>query len=218
MKFTISPNSLWASYRPTEVGLRRMRALLPDDLQLAKVKLLRDDDAEYKLLFNVYHVNSLPWLLGTRIDIQTCVRSRTTGLPHLLLLDVFSDTLLWDPTRGVCLPNLRSMRTRQRKGRFRTHLRNSRDRFFVDASLSASKDPDYDFIVSSNRVCFFANSSVPVPATFDEEVVMQPVRLLESATVQNTLWSKERVRRHDHLFIHEHPMEFDLHPPLWYAA
>lgn len=218
----VHPGSVWLAY---DVACpARLARLLPAGLELAAAKLLDEDSATTapKLLFNAYTVaSSPPYMVGRRIDIQTLAKDPVAQTHHLVVLDVLSDTLLWDPVYRVQLPNavFRSYGRRAPCDRRRYHARRRRTRqaLSYDAEAGAAAAVSHAFAVEANRVCYFAEHAMRFPMAFDEAVVGGPVRKLALSRLRNDLWADFRTPDPSHAFEHPHPMTFSVDTPASFA-
>lgn len=210
MRLTVLPRSLWIAYTITRPS--SIRPLLPPDMDLAVSPLLTDEHARLpspKLLFNVYDVSSA-WMHGTRLEIVTLVRHRRTSRLHFCVLECFTNTLQWDPDRGIRLANAKITRPSPGHDDYTLQVRSLKDRLFLRARQGPTRPIDRRFAVDANRVCYFGTSSQPFAMTFDETQLMQPVRDVAVTSLENTYWQTVRARYPSHVFIHPHAMDFDV--------
>jgi hypothetical protein len=234
MRLRIHPLSLWLAYGVRNP--RRLQGLLPPELELAPVRLLADDTPPFvapRLLFNAYDVSST-WMTGHRVEVQTLAVHRIKRTPHLVVLDVVTDAMHWDPVNGLQSPNAVVSRpalapgptphgadARRAYALRVVHRRpaTSRDavldvRGWLEARAVA---PDRRFVVDANRACYFGNSSLRMPMHFQADALMHPVRRLARPHVTNELWRSWRHPRPSHVFVHERAMDFKVNVPgLWY--
>lgn len=205
MRMTIIPKSFWVAY--TLLSGSTIQDMLPSHLQLAPVKLLADEKPhEPLLLFNAYNVQA-QWMRGKRVDVQVFARHRITNTPHLVILDVRTTTMDWNPQEGIKFANARSQRTPDSDFRI---TYDGAGEFSVGGLPRRLQAIDRDFAVEANRVCYFRGIDTGYPMTFDEESVAQAVEVFD-ADVNNTLWSKYRSDKPTHVFAHTQPMVFDVH-------
>ena len=216
MRMTILPRALWIAYNV--ITPSQLQVMLPDELRLAPVQLLENEPAEFKLLFNAYKVRS-HWMTGSRVDIQTFARHRTDNTPHLVILDVATDTMDWDPIHGIRKGN--AVTRNKKNGNLDidvsyhivqqstgTRLKKA-EHMSVRGNLADATKMTRDFAVRANRKCYFRNHSSGYNMSFDDECVMQPVRTL-TAEVKNGMWSDARMGEPTHVFMHEQQMVFDV--------
>lgn len=226
MKLRVLPNSLWLAY--DVLSPNRLEPLLPSHLKLANVQLYEDDapsERRPKLLMNVYDVRSDPWMRGTRVEVQTLARDPTRGTVHLVLLEILSDALLWDPLKGVQLPNAQcshgwKWRTRDdreyemhvsRRGACALRVRGTRH-------PSRTRAPGRRFVVDANRECYFMTCERGFRMKFNESEVMTDVSELVDLEIHNDLWRAHRFDHPTHVFVHRCPMHFDVdvRSEFWY--
>jgi len=229
MRLRVQPWSLWLAYGVTQP--RRLQAMLPKELALARVRLTECDvDEGPRLLFNAYHVDSA-WMTGHRVEVQTLAVHRTLGTPHLVVLDAVSDVLSWDPERGLQPPTLARVRRDglyappgpgRRRPRYALRLRDrntSEVQLHVRGELSRECLPTRRFVVDANRACYFGATSVAYPMAFDDDEIARPVRMLDDRrlVVRNKLWRSMREPSVSHAFVHPHAMHFRVQVPgMWY--
>lgn len=220
MKLRILPGSLWLAYGI--VNKEYVQSCLPERLALAPLRIFRGDDAEEpKLLFNCYDVDASPWMKGHRVEIQTLAVDRETLHPHLVILDVLSDTMMWDPCHGVRKGNALVARDPVAPPRDLSlrivDRRRGRPLLSVQGQTGRKRDPDRRFVVDANRACYFGTHPIAYPMEFDEKSVRSPVRTLNRLRIDNRLWEDVRRTLPTHAFYHEQPMDFSVHvPELWY--
>jgi hypothetical protein len=232
MRLRVHPLSLWLAYGVRDP--RRLQALLPPELELEPVRLLADDAPSSvvpRLLFNAYDVSST-WMSGHRVDIQTLAVHRTRRTPHLVVLDVVTDAMHWDPVRGLQAPNAVVSRPAADPSPANGRGGNAYTLRVVHRRPAATRDalldvrgrlearaiaPDRRFVVDANRACYFGNDSLRVSMDFQADAIMHPVRLLARPHVTNELWRSWRHAHPSHAFVHERAMDFKVKVPgLWY--
>lgn len=210
MRLTVLPNSLWVAYTITHRS--RVESLLPRDMQLASLPILVDEVSRLptpKLLFNVYEVSSA-WMHGTRMEIVTVAQHTKTRRVHFCVLDCFTDTLQWDPDRGIRLSNAKITRPSPGTDHYTLQIRSPQEHLLLRARRASVRPIHKRFAVDANRVCFFGTSSEPFAMTFDEAQIMQPVTALNVSRLTNTYWQDVRTRAPSHVFLHPHSMDFDV--------
>lgn len=216
MKFQVRPGSLWLAYAITQPFF--IQDLLPRHLTLCDdVPLLAEEscDGIPKLLYNAYECET-PYMCGHRVEVQVLARDDARNTLHLVVLDCLSDTLQWDPERGIQLPNACTGTMRltqettytfclQRKWWGRRNAT-----FFVAAERSPRVvDLNPRFAVDANVECYHVGGTC-IDMEFDEANILQPVRPLVGVNVTNTLWNEYRDDTPTHAFVHEHAMYFDV--------
>lgn len=219
MRMSVLPGSLWVAYVLTQPA--KVQRMLPPDLELAPVRLLEGDASGVpRLLFNSYDVSS-HWMKGHRCDVQVFARHRITRTPHLVVLECWSNTMLWNPRDGVRFPNAEVHRRRARRDPLDFGLLTMRARgeapvsFCVQGRMEPQGvSPDRTFVVEANRECFFGTEPEGLKMRFDEDQLLSEVRCLPRGAVKtNTLWSEVRASRPSHVFVHARAMNFDVTIP-----
>ena len=218
MRMSVAPGSLWIAYTITSHA--EVQSRLPPSLVLAPCSPLADDVSRIpspKLFFNVYHVDAKPIMYGMRADVVTLARHRATGVAHLVVLDCLTNTLQWDPERGIRGGNARFYRPdavsrRRRPDVFSVGMHNSKHVLAVRAYRERMRPVDWTFAVQGNRACYFGSTDYAYAMAFNETDIARPVRNLVpcDGPVVNTFWSGVRSATPSHLFCHEHPMHFDV--------
>ena len=208
----IARGSLWVAYTALNTG--RLQSYLPAHLQLTSSPLFADSsDRQPKLLFNAYSVES-QWMRGHRIDVQVLARHRNRGTLHLVVLDCLSDTLLWDPEQGVRMPNSGRalLRASTLKYKFEMRAKHTQTSLLAVEGLKSFTPTKIGkrFAVDANRACYFGTYPSAFRLHFNESSIAQPVRRLVDAHVCNSLWRNWRCEAPSHVFIHDHPMDFDV--------
>ena len=220
MKLRILPGSLWLAYGI--VNREYVQSRLPEGLSLAPLRIFKGEDAEEpKLLFNCYDVAASPWMRGHRVEIQTLAVEEETLRPHLVILDVLSDTMRWDPCHGVRQGNAvvkRDVPLPPRDFSLRIVDKSTKTPLLsVQGQTGRKRDPTRRFVVDANRACYFGTHPIAYPMQFDEKSVMSPVRTLNRLDLDNRLWEDVRRTLPSHAFYHEQPMQFSVDvPDLWY--
>jgi hypothetical protein len=208
---SILPRALWVAYALTDTST--VQNMIPSHLRLAPVAPLVGMPDEVMLFFNAYAVQSR-WMQGHRVDVQTYARDVSTGAPHLVVLDVLSDTMDWNPGDGIRPANARVTTTDADSVEDGIDVHFSTvegsTSFRIAGTPSASRHLDYDFAVRANRKCYFRNFPKGYKLSFDADNVMRPVRELDDVTVVNSLWTDLIDPRHRTAFMHEQAMEFDV--------
>ena len=207
MKMKISPRSLWVVYAMSNVN--KVEQMLPEKLTVLPAKIYDDDSpAEPRLMFNLYDVHSR-FVKGKRVDIQTLALHEDTGRAHLVILDVLSTTHDWNPMDGLIGPNAVSDYLSEDET-IRFGIKRDDDFIHVDAQITPqTRLLDERFAVEGNLMCFFKSHPIGYEMTFDEDEIMMPVKMI-SSNVSNSLWSTFRCGDPTHVFMHPHPMTFDV--------
>ena len=225
MRLLVRPYSLWLAYDLTQPN--KNSKMLPPHLELTSIPILeRDQYWTPKLLMNAYDVESL-WMRGHRVEVQTIALDKNKNTTHFVVLQCLSNVNLWDPIQGLAPANALCV-SKHTSSSF--HLRvstNDRDPTMpyrntevlcVTGNLCAAKEEvSREFVIDSNRQCYFGSYTRPFSLSFDERQVLQPVRCLASTGIVNTLWSTVRKARPSHAFVHDQSMTYDVDvTELWY--
>ena len=212
MKMKILPGSLWIAYSVRKP--QALQSMLPSHLQLANIPILKGDTMPYapKLLFNAYDVEST-WMHGHRVDIQTIAVDKKRNTVHLVIFDCLSNTLLWDPLKGVQWGNADCVRPwKKNKTDFSLRVSKGSERLKVLATRTNENTPiGWRFAVEANRECYFQGIDHPFPMSFDEQSIASPVKSLVIKNIENSFWKEFRYQKPSHIFLHEHEMIFDVH-------
>jgi hypothetical protein len=112
--FTIDPYSLFLFFRLNNIEYAK--SLLPDRYELAKTKLLSDDEPDYYMgIGNLNTRASTFW--GTRQEVYLIATDKKTGLLSFIFIDILSNTIIALPTKGIADPNCkRAIFTTNAKG------------------------------------------------------------------------------------------------------
>lgn len=181
--------------------------MIPRGTHIMPIKVLEEDVAKPRLLFNIYEASST-FFNGRRLEVVTLVRQKKRPEKiHFVVLDCFSDTLQWDPVNGIQMPNACSHFSTLRK-KHSLIVKNGETILKVKGELGKKAQMTKAFAVDSNYLCFFRNSSSGVSLDFDPEQIMKPVTLLDNSVVDTNLWSKYRGRL-THSFVHTSHMDFN---------
>lgn len=207
----IKPYSLWLSYNILNQGV--IQDMLPPGMNLAKIKILDDDDCvQPKLLFNCYNIDSF-WMRGSRLEIMTVAKSDTNF--HFVVLDCITNTLQWDPINRIRGPNGKiKFSYIQDKLNYDVLSKNKQLLSFTGKPLNLIKMTK-DFAVRSNYMCFFRESSIPLTLNFNEDEIMKPVRKLQVLNITNDFWKEYRTEFPDNIFMHESEMRFGTTVPFF---
>ena len=100
--FVIEPYSLFLFFKLKDIEYAK--SLLPDRYELAKTRLFADDEPDYYMgMGNLGTRASTFW--GTRQEIYLIATDKRTGLLSFIFIDIFSNTLIAEPSKGVADPN-----------------------------------------------------------------------------------------------------------------
>lgn len=207
MKLKIARNSLWVCYSLMNPSV--LNHMVPHHLEIADISPVEGTEPCKMLLFNAYELTSLPWINGARVDIQTFARDRITGTPHLVILEVLTDTRSWDPINGLTGPNSKASFDHRSGTNVNFVTLDGTNEFSMSGCPTGMRTPNHTFIVEANRKCFFGNFRRGYNMDFVEEEIMHPVTDLTNVKIENTLWSDVRG---DFVtaFKHNTPMEFNV--------
>lgn len=207
----IKPYSLWLSYNI--INHKVVEDMLPEGMQLAKIKVSDDNDCmNPKLLFNCYNIDSF-WMRGSRLEVMTVAQKENNY--HFVVLDCITNALQWDPINRVRGPNGKiKFSYIQEKLNYEVISKNKEILSFTGMPLNLIKMTK-DFAVKSNYNCYFKNSDIPLTLTFNEEEIMKPVRKLKILNITNDIWKDYRTDIPEHVFMHEHVMNFKTKIPFF---
>lgn len=200
----VAPMSTWLGYTLQHVDA--INELVPLGTRVAPMKILSDDVAEPKLLFNIYESKST-FFSGLRFEVVTIVeQKRNPKNVHFVVLECLSNTLQWDPKQGIILPNLCSFsKFNDKKIEISCHQWGRKLSFKGD--FGNEKSIHKMFAVDANYQCFFQDCSEGVKLSFDENQIMQDVKLLTNLYVDTNIWQDFRGDL-THCFLHPHHMDF----------
>jgi len=124
--FVIEPYSLFLFFKLRDI--ERAKSMLPDRYELSKTKFFDDDEPDY--YFGVGNLGTRAssfW--GTRQESYLIAKDKKTGLLSFIFIDILSNTLIAEPSKGVANPNCK-------KAFFTT---NSKGEVFLDIQEDKSK-------------------------------------------------------------------------------
>jgi len=100
--FVIEPYSLFLFFKLRNIEYAK--SMLTDRYELAKTKFFEDDEPDYYMgLGNLSTRASSFW--GTRQEAYLIATDKTTGLLSFIFIDILSNTLIAEPSKGVADPN-----------------------------------------------------------------------------------------------------------------
>jgi hypothetical protein len=100
--FVIDPYSLFLFFRLSNIEYAK--SMLPDRYELAKTRLLTDDEPDYYMgIGNLNTRASTFW--GTRQEAYLIATDKKTGLLSFIFIDILSNTIIALPTKGIAEPN-----------------------------------------------------------------------------------------------------------------
>ena len=208
MKLNILPNSLWVAYTLKDTDT--VSNIIPKHLELAKISPLSGIPADEMLMFNAYGIKSR-WMKGHRIDIQTFARDKKHGTPHLVILDVITDTMNWDPVNGITSPNAY---IKYSSNNFTavslSNILRPIPCFSISGNSFNTRTLNYDFAVNANRKCYYRDVPVGYEMTFEEQEIMKDVIDFNNLQITNTLWEEVRKSNPEVVFMHQQPMDFTV--------
>jgi hypothetical protein len=224
LPFRVGPHASWAVFKVKDPEV--LASTLPKGMQLAESRVLATDESPGMLIaINTFSVSAKPVLAGRRMEIVTLAKSPADDVPRFVVLDVISDTELWDPVHGVREPNAKTididLGARSSSTLYTVSVESEDDGAGIFSMSGRAKsettDIDNDFAITANKRTFFRNISTPVSLLFDRSAVGKEVRELQSATATvgrlPNQW-KRHFGRLSHAFLHTRPMEFWCVVPL----
>lgn len=204
----VSKHSTWFGF--TLKNRQKISHMIPQNTEIAPIKILKNNKAEPKLLFNIYEAQS-QFFYGKRFEVVTVVRQKKNKKKlHFVVLDCFTNTLSWDPKSGIQLPNvLRSKLSVKKNKKLNINWKNKGSDTFLEAKakITGKKQITKEFAVDSNLFCLFQDSQKGVKLDFEENEVMQDVGLLTNLDLQTNIWADFRGHM-THSFIHLEKMDF----------
>lgn len=213
LSFSYTPKSLpirvnqmstWLGY--TLKNVDKVNELVPEGTVVTPMRILSQDLAQPKLLFNIYETEST-FFNGLRFEVVTMVKqvNRPRNI-HFVVLECLSNTLHWDPINGIQLPNLRCDFRSQDKCMSLFCKQNDRT-LTMNARIGRKKAITKMFAVDANLICFFQNSDQGIKLSFNESQIMQDVNMLSHVNVDTNIWEDYRGKL-THCFAHPHHMDF----------
>ena len=124
--FVIEPYSLFLFFKLRDIEYAK--SILPDRYELAKTKFFADDEPDY--YFGVGNLGTRAssfW--GTRQESYLIAKDKNTGLLSFIFIDILSNTLIAEPSKGIANPNCK-------KAFFTT---NSKGEVFLDIQEDKTK-------------------------------------------------------------------------------
>lgn len=204
MPIRVNKMSTWLGYKLKSIDY--VNSIVPKGTEVANMRILSQDTAEPKLLFNIYESQS-SLFNGVRFEVVTMVKQvKNPKNVHFVVLECFSNTLHWDPVNGIQLPQLNCNFNYSNND---IHLNCSQGEkvLHMRARLGRSKHITKMFAVDANLLCFYRDSENGVKLMFDEKQIMQDVNLLSHVRVNTNIWNECRGKL-THCFVHNHPMDF----------
>lgn len=204
MPIRVNPMSTWLGYKLINVD--RLNTLIPEGMTIAPMRILSQDLAEPKLLFNIYESES-SLFRGCRFEVVTMVRQMNNPRNvHFVVLECLSNTLHWDPINGIQLPNL-ECEFNTTKNQITLDCRQNDRLLHMQAKVGGKKQITKMFAVDANLLCFYQNSYDGIKLSFNEDQIMQDVNLLSDVKIDTNIWKDFRGKL-THCFVHEHHMDF----------
>ncbi len=100
--FVIEPYSLFLFFKLKDIEWAK--SMLTDRYELAKTKFFSDDEPDYYMgVGNLGTRASSFW--GTRLESYLIATDKKTGLLSFIFIDILSNTLIAEPSKGVANPN-----------------------------------------------------------------------------------------------------------------
>lgn len=124
--FVIEPYSLFLFFKLRD--FEWAKSMLPDRYELAKTKFFADDEPDY--YFGVGNLGTRAssfW--GTRQESYLIATDKQTGLLSFIFIDILSNTLIAEPSKGVANPNCKKA----------FYTTNSKGEVFLDIQEDKSK-------------------------------------------------------------------------------
>jgi hypothetical protein len=100
--FVIEPYSLFLFFKLRDIEYAK--SMLTDRYELAKTKFFADDEPDYYMgIGNLSTRASSFW--GTRQESYLIATDKITGLLSFIFIDILSNTLIAEPSKGIANPN-----------------------------------------------------------------------------------------------------------------
>ena len=204
MPIRVNKMSTWLGYKLINVD--HINTLVPEGTTVAPMRILSQDIAEPKLLFNIYESES-SLFKGCRFEVVTMVKqTKNPRKVHFVVLECLSNTLQWDPINGIQLPNLECNFNTTQNQIILDCTQNERI-LHMQAKVGRKKQITKMFAVDANLLCFYRNSHDGIQLSFNEDQIMQDVNLLSHVKIDTNIWKEFRGKL-THCFVHKHYMDF----------
>ncbi|TLG75455.1 hypothetical protein [Culicoidibacter larvae] len=105
MGFVVEPYSYFLAYEI--INLDWAKKLVPDNFKLVKSKVFIDDEPKYYCIFGCFNVHTSAFW-GQRMEFYIIAEHKETGLLSWIIVDYDSNTLSYDKSGGLVLPDCKS--------------------------------------------------------------------------------------------------------------
>lgn len=102
MGFVVEPYSFFLCYEIADAN--KAKALLPDNFELVKTSIFRDDDPKYYCIFGCFRAHTSAFW-GVRNEFYVIAEDKKTGLLSWIIIDYDTDTISYDSQSGLRSPN-----------------------------------------------------------------------------------------------------------------
>lgn len=182
--FVIEPYSLFLFFRLQDIEYAK--SLLPDRYELAKTRLFAEEEPEYYMgMGNLGTRASTFW--GARQEIYLMATDKETGVLSFIFIDIFSNTLISLPSKGVTNPNCKhALFTTSSKGEVYLDFEEKKTgrRFALTGSIKNGKMRKLD-----QRLWLMGNTSISYSKKYTKDdynpfaVIFDPAEVKEALDI-----------------------------------
>jgi hypothetical protein len=105
MGFIVEPYALFLSYEITEPD--KVKSLLPDDYELVPSAMFDDEPPKLCGIIGAFNVHTTVFW-GSRVELYVIARNKRTGLMSWVICDYESNTISFDPGKGLTGPSTKA--------------------------------------------------------------------------------------------------------------
>lgn len=105
MGFVVEPYSYFLGYEIQD--LKRANAMLPEGFKMIKTRVFEDDEPKYYGIFGIFNAHTSGFW-GLRVEFYLIAEDTRTGLLSWVIIDYDTNTISYDPKRGLSKPNAES--------------------------------------------------------------------------------------------------------------
>jgi hypothetical protein len=102
MAFVVEPYSYFLGYEIKD--LEQAQSLLPEGFKMIKTNIFKDDTPRYYGIFGIFNAHTTGFW-GTRVEFYMIAENTKTGLLSWVIIDYDTNTISYDPKRGLSKPN-----------------------------------------------------------------------------------------------------------------
>lgn len=212
MTFNVNKDSLWLSYPLKRTSFKELSTKIPKTHKLTKCKVFKEDISDYRLFFNLFQVKT-PFFTGNRLEVVTIIKNVETNQKSFVILDCFTDTMSWDPIKGIQQANC-IINKKINNFDYNIVVNNNDNKLSKIFNLRSKrsvvkKRPIKKFSIEPNYICYFKNYSIGYNMTFDENQIDNNVILLKDIKLYNKIYEKF-VKDIEYIFIYPQVMNFKI--------